>query len=68
VSNPRLGGAMFRKSRRSGQDGNCVEVADNLSHLVAVRDSKDRTGETLTFTTNAWSVFISDIKSGAFDR
>ncbi|MFD0974457.1 DUF397 domain-containing protein, partial [Plantactinospora endophytica] len=34
--------ATWRTSSRSGGNGNCVEVADNLGAVVAVRDSKDR--------------------------
>lgn len=63
MSNHYPDGAVFRKSRRSGQDGNCVEVADNLPHVVAVRNSKDREGLTLTFTLDAWTSFIDDLKS-----
>jgi hypothetical protein len=38
-----LSEARWRKSTRSGE-GNCVEVADNLPGVVAVRDSKDPAG------------------------
>ncbi|BEL04381.1 hypothetical protein Q0Z83_025720 [Actinoplanes sichuanensis] len=45
VSDHDLTGAVYRKSRRSGSNGgDCVEVADNLPDVVAVRDSKDRDG------------------------
>ncbi|WP_431931118.1 DUF397 domain-containing protein [Micromonospora sp. RP3T] len=44
--------------RSSNNGGNCVEVADNLPGRVLVRDSKDRTGGTLTFTPAAWRAFV----------
>ncbi|MEU8295870.1 DUF397 domain-containing protein [Micromonospora sp. NPDC048909] len=53
-----LTGATWRKSTRSGTQGECVEVADNLTGVVGVRDSKDRGGPVLTFDTRAWRSFV----------
>ncbi|WP_435206639.1 DUF397 domain-containing protein [Micromonospora sp. bgisy143] len=54
-----LTGARWRKSSRSnGSGGACVEVADNLPGLVAVRDSKDPGGAALVFTADAWRAFV----------
>jgi hypothetical protein len=40
----------WQKSSYSGNGGgDCVEVARNLPHVVAVRDSKDPHGPVLTF-------------------
>jgi hypothetical protein len=63
-----LSNAKWRKSTRSGSTGNCVEVADNLQGVVAVRDSKDPTGPTLVFTLAEWEAFIGGAKDGEFDR
>ncbi|MFU8850131.1 DUF397 domain-containing protein [Micromonospora sp. SL1-18] len=53
-------GAHWRKSTRSnGSGGACVEVADNLPGVVAVRDSKDPTGPVLAFGPEAWRAFVA---------
>ncbi|HEX6074571.1 MAG TPA: DUF397 domain-containing protein [Micromonosporaceae bacterium] len=62
-----LHNARWRKSSRSnGSGGNCVEVATNLSGIVAVRDSKDPDGPALVFTPAQWSTFMARIKGGDF--
>ncbi|MEU9829660.1 DUF397 domain-containing protein [Micromonospora chersina] len=58
-------GARWRKSTRSGGNGgDCVEVADNLAGVVAVRDSKDPAGPVLTFDPAAWTRFVTMTKDG----
>jgi hypothetical protein len=57
----------WRKSSRSGSQGNCVEVAANLPGVVAVRDSKAPDGPLLTFTTAQWAAFAAAVRSGEFD-
>lgn len=57
-----LTGARWRKSTRSGTSGgNCVEVADNLPGVVAVRDSKDPSGPALIFPPTAWRTFVASL-------
>ncbi|RKN48517.1 DUF397 domain-containing protein [Micromonospora endolithica] len=58
-----LTGAIWRKSTRSsGNQGDCVEVADNLPGVVGVRDSKDRRGPALAFDPVAWRAFVQFAK------
>lgn len=54
--------ATWRKSSRSGNQGNCVEVADNLLDVVAVRDSKDPDGPVLVFTPMSWMRFTKGLQ------
>jgi Domain of unknown function (DUF397) len=63
-----LTGAVWHKSTRSGGNGgDCVEVAVNLPGIVAVRDSKDRAGGTLVFTSSQWAAFLDGVRGGDFD-
>jgi hypothetical protein len=63
----RLDDLRWRKSSHSGNGGDCVEVASNRPGIVAVRDSKDKPGPALGFTSGAWTAFVQAIKHGEFD-
>ncbi len=63
-----MSAARWHKSTRSSSSGNCVEVADNLPGVIAVRDTKDSgNGPVLFFTPTEWEAFISGAKAGEFD-
>ncbi|MEV6811378.1 DUF397 domain-containing protein [Micromonospora sp. NPDC051296] len=59
---PDLTGAIWRKSTRSNNGGDCVEVADNLPGVVGLRDSKDPNGPVLAFNPAAWTAFVARVK------
>lgn len=57
----------WRKSTRSNNAGQCVEVAAGLQSTMALRDSKDPDGPYLVVRRRAWSLFVESLKAGAFD-
>ncbi|WP_329007801.1 DUF397 domain-containing protein [Micromonospora rifamycinica] len=59
MNNP--AGACWRKSTHSAE-GACVEVADGLSAVVQVRDSKDVAGPVLVFSAQSWRNFLREFK------
>lgn len=51
----------WRKSTYSGSNGgDCVEVAS--AEVVAVRDTKDRDGVTLSIPAEAWAAFVTSLR------
>lgn len=51
----------WRKSTYTNGGENCVETASG-SGVVLVRDTKDRTGGTLTFPAATWQSFANSLK------
>jgi hypothetical protein len=62
TSNQDLSRATWRKSRRSNNGGNCVEVT-TTSSTVAVRDSKDPHGPALTINAQDWQAFTTQLRA-----
>jgi len=54
----------WRKSSFSGQDSDCVEVSDAAGR-VFVRDTKDRGGPVLGFTSGQWRRLTVALKQAA---
>ena len=57
----------WRKSSRSNNGGNCVEIAELPGGGRAVRDSKNPDGPVLAFTREEWAAFVEGAKDGEFD-
>jgi len=57
--------AVWRTSSYSNNGGACIEVAD-LPGIVAIRDSKDRSGPVLVLTPAQWREFTAGIRAGDF--
>jgi hypothetical protein len=73
MTTPDLSHLAWRKSSYSGANGSCVEVAPvpgagvpgaGAADAIAVRDTKDRRGPALTFTSRQWRSFAAGIKAG----
>jgi hypothetical protein len=67
MSQPDLSGVEWRKSTRSGQGADCVEIA-SAENTIAVRDSKNPDGPSLGFGRTTWRHFSGHVKSGTYDR
>ena len=57
----------WRKSHRSNNGGNCVEVAQ-ITDTVAIRDSKAPDAGHVTLSRQAWATFINGARAGRYDR
>ncbi|MFC0530415.1 DUF397 domain-containing protein [Phytohabitans kaempferiae] len=58
--------AVWRKSTRTQQSGQCVEIAA-VDQVIGVRDSKDPTGPVLVFTRPAFAAFLQAAAGGEFE-
>ncbi|MFD4791221.1 DUF397 domain-containing protein [Streptomyces sp. NPDC058459] len=67
VSAGMIEGVMWRKSRHSGGNGNCVEVASLPDGGVAVRNSRDPEGPALVYTREEIFAFFVGVRDGEFD-
>ncbi|SNT30492.1 protein of unknown function [Asanoa hainanensis] len=68
VAAPDLGDVTWVKSRRSGAQGNCVELARLADGTVAVRNSRDAAGPALLFTPAEMTAMFDGVRDGEFDH
>lgn len=55
------------KSSYSGGNGACVEVKSPAPLTIAVRDSKDPEGPSLSFRPESWAAFVAEVSGGVYD-
>ena len=67
ISADLLSGVSWRKSKRSGALGNCVEVAPLRTGEIAVRNSRFPSGPALVYTRDEMAAFLAGAKDGEFD-
>ncbi|WP_209647503.1 DUF397 domain-containing protein [Kibdelosporangium banguiense] len=63
MENSRLTWRKSSYSGNAGDKGDCVEVA-GMPEIAAVRDSKNPTGDVLTFPADAWTGFLQANQTG----
>jgi hypothetical protein len=61
---PEISARGWRKSSYSAQASECVETRHVTRGGMAVRDSKDPSGPVLVFPADAWSTFVTAVKTG----
>lgn len=67
VTNEDLGRAAWRKAARSGDNGNCLEVAPLPGGRVGIRDTEAPDQAPYVVSASVWAAFIDGAKKGEFD-
>jgi hypothetical protein len=61
-------GSPWVKSSLSFANGNCVEVAGLTDGEIGVRNSREKDGAVLRFTSDEWHAFLGGVRNGEFDK
>lgn len=67
IPDSQLSHATWRRSRHSGKQGNCVELARLSRGSTALRDSKHPHGPALLYPADRMDAFLVAAKDGEFD-
>ncbi|MEU4574644.1 DUF397 domain-containing protein [Nonomuraea sp. NPDC023979] len=67
VTNEDLDRAAWRKATRSGDNGNCLEVAPLPGGMVGIRDTEAPGQPPYVVSESVWAAFIDGAKKGEFD-
>ncbi|MFI9552733.1 DUF397 domain-containing protein [Nonomuraea endophytica] len=67
VTNEELDRAIWRKATRSGDNGNCLEVAPLSGGRVGIRDTEAPGQAPYVVSASVWAAFIDGAKKGEFD-
>ncbi|TMR08006.1 DUF397 domain-containing protein [Nonomuraea turkmeniaca] len=62
-----LESAEWRKATRSGDNGDCIEVAPLRDGRVGLRDSEHPELPAYVVSSSVWAAFIDGAKKGEFD-
>lgn len=67
VTNEDLDRAAWRKATRSGDNGNCLEVAPLSGGRVGIRDTEAPDQAPYIVSASVWAAFLDGAKKGEFD-
>jgi hypothetical protein len=56
------------KASKSANDNSCVEMREDKDGMMRVRDSKNKNGASLSFTSAEWQAWLNGAKNGEFDH
>lgn len=62
-----LNHALWRKSKRSVNNGACIELAPAPNGEIAIRNSRDPYGPMLVYTQVEWHAFLEGVRDGEFN-